>query len=94
MTDQYSTFRKIFGNEYSDNSEILDVELLKIQEKYKVWFEKNNGEHEDGSKKTILDYRVLYNNSNEVIFKMDYESIPQEIYNDINHSFNEIFKKE
>lgn len=94
MDEQDNIFKRIFGEKYYDDSRRLDDELLKIQEKYQLWFEQNNGEYEDGTKKSILDNRVLYNNGMEVIFKIDLENIPQTISTEIDEKFNEIFNQE
>jgi|GEM_PF-1692008 len=94
MSDNHDTFRKIFGNKHSDSSDKFDIELLKIQEKYKIWFENNNGEHEDGSQKTILDHRTVYITDLGVGYKIDFENIPREILNNIDYIFNELFKEE
>ena len=74
--------------------ENLNKSLLRIQEKYKNWFEKNIGDEEDPKMRSILYYKTVYIDHNvpaTARFTIDIENLPDVIWKECFESFKEAY---
>lgn len=82
---------KVFGAGYTEKGKKLNAELLKIQEKYKSWFDKNLKEDEFGEKNDITYYKILRTDAQGHSFSLTIDNLPEEIWVECNQKFKEIY---